>query len=214
MTLIIEVTCTSARGSKRFVLHEGETLEIGRSNEELNLLTDARLSRRHFTVGLIHGQIEINHLSKTNPTLVASDGSGDFRKVGNTRTESGGCRVIAGSHRFVMVVEKAESVLEQTMTGEQSDFWSDVDGGSVDIPDVSPPDPIPVRRGSKTVQEHEPPSVDPQQTPKPKPMGADLFDDESSFQTPQSKSEKDPMENPSTHVKKPFFPVTDDFFDD
>jgi predicted component of type VI protein secretion system len=216
MTLIIEVSCTSSGDTKRFVLEDGQSLEVGRSNEELHLFNDPRLSRRHFEVRYADGQITIKHLSRTNPTLVASDGSTDFQKVEGKRSEMGGCRIIAGSHRFVLMVEKADSVLENTMSGgEPSDLWSDVEDvhevqDDWKVESVAPTNrtaPTPASRVKKTVKDEQPPPI-----PKPQRSKTNLFDDDDS--PPKEARSRPPIKEPTKKVKKPFFPVTDDFFDD
>ncbi|MFK7767218.1 MAG: FHA domain-containing protein [Mariniblastus sp.] len=127
MTLVINVSCKGSAETKRFVLDENDHLDVGRGNEDLNLVVDPRLSRRHFIIRYVDNKIEIEHLSKTNPTIVASDGTGDFQKVKNVRVEEDACRIIAGSHRFVLTVEKPDSCIDKTIDVDQSDFWSDVD---------------------------------------------------------------------------------------
>lgn len=210
MTLVIEVSCTSSRDTKRLELEDGKSLEIGRSNEELHLFNDARLSRRHFEIRYADGKIEITHLSRTNPTLVASDGSTEFKKVEGTRTENGSCRIIAGSHRFVLIVEKTDSVLEQTMSGgEPHGFWSDVDGDSKDSVVAVDSEPTPAGRASPTIQDHQPPKAQPE---RPK---SDFFDvEDAPTEKKTSQSAPKSTKSPKSRTKKPFFPVADDFFDD
>ena len=213
MKLNIEVSCTSSRQKKHFALEDGMSVEVGRSHEDLHVASDPRLSRRHFRIRHADGQIEITHLSRTNPTLVASEGSKDFKKVTDTRTETGGCRIIAGSHRFVLMIEKAETGLDKTLPEgegvegvEGVDFWSDVDDGFQEgapvVKTTAPANPT-----SPTLRNQ--PS--PKKAPSP-PKKRDMFDDDdlpARETQPQEKSKK-----PSPRVNKPFFPVADDFFDD
>lgn len=128
MTLVIDVSCKGSSQARRFVLQDRQSLEVGRSNEELKLVSDARLSRKHFSVRYEGGRIEVTHHSRTNPTLIAVEGSSDFQKVRGSQWEDRNCRLIAGSHRFVLTIEKPDSVIAPTLSGEEnSDFWSDVD---------------------------------------------------------------------------------------
>ena len=128
MTLVIDITCKGSSDGQRVLLEDGDTLKVGRANESLGLNVDPRLSRKHFVLTYCNREIEITHLSQTNPTLVASDGSADFREVAGKQVEQSGCRIIAGSHRFVAVVEAPDSIIEPTLSGEdQAEIWSDVD---------------------------------------------------------------------------------------
>lgn len=128
MTLVIDVTCRGNSYSRRLILEDGDQMEIGRANEELNLTPDPQLSRRHFVLKYSNRQIEVTHLSRTNPTLIADEGSADFQPVNGRQVASGGCRIIAGSHRFVAVIEAPDSVISPTLSGdENAQIWSDVD---------------------------------------------------------------------------------------
>lgn len=128
MTLVIDVTCRGNSYSRRLILEDGDELEVGRANEELKLTPDPQLSRRHFILKYANRQIEITHLSRTNPTLIADDGSADFQPINGRHVAVGGCRVIAGSHRFVAVVEAPDSVISPTLSGDaNAQIWSDVD---------------------------------------------------------------------------------------
>ena len=128
MTLVLDITCKGSSEGQRVLLEDGDTLEVGRANETLNLSADPRLSRKHFILRYVNREIEITHLSRTNPTLVASEGSSDFVEVTGRQVESRECRIIAGSHRFVVVVEGRETVIEPMLSGEaQAEIWSDVD---------------------------------------------------------------------------------------
>ena len=127
MTLVVDVTCKGSDRSRRFVLEDGQELEIGRANEDLNLAADPRLSRQHFILRYLDRQIEIRHLSRTNPTMVASEGSADFKQVEGARIEENSCRIIAGSHRIVAALEEPDSVIAPTLSGEEhAEQWSDV----------------------------------------------------------------------------------------
>ena len=127
MTLVIDITCKGSSVGQRVLLEDGETLNVGRANETLKLSADPRLSRQHFEIRYCNREIEITHLSKTNPTLVASEGSPDFVEVNAKQVEPRGCRIIAGSHRFVAVVEAPDSVIEPASSNEdQAKIWSDV----------------------------------------------------------------------------------------
>ena len=104
MTLIIDVSCSGASNTGRIKLKTGDTFLVGRSNTDSSLIADARLSRKHFSIHYADDHIEITHLSKTNPTLVASEGSSNFAKVRDVIVERNSCRIIAGSHRFILTV--------------------------------------------------------------------------------------------------------------
>ena len=128
MTLVIDITCKGSSAGQRVLLEDGDTLNVGRANETLGLGADPRLSRKHFILRYCNREIEITHLSKTNPTLVAGEGSTDFAEVTGKQVEPHGCRIIAGSHRFVALVEAPDSIIEPTLSGEdQAEIWSDVD---------------------------------------------------------------------------------------
>ena len=104
MTLIIDVSCSGASNTGRIKLKPGDTFLVGRSNTDSSLIADARLSRKHFSIHYADDHIEITHLSRTNPTLVASEGSSNFAKVRDVIVERQSCRIIAGSHRFILTV--------------------------------------------------------------------------------------------------------------
>ncbi len=128
MTVIVDVSLAKSSKRRRVVLDDNDELLVGRQNEDVLLGPDQRLSRRHFSLRHVDGQVEIKHLSRTNPTLVAPDQSSDFQPVDDIRVEYDNCRIIAGSHRFVLTLEKAET-LEQEMIPDidPQSSWSDVD---------------------------------------------------------------------------------------
>jgi hypothetical protein len=240
MTLVIDVSCKGSSQTKRFVLNDNDVMHIGRSNEELNLASDPRLSRKHFIVRYDDGSVEIEHLSSTNPTLLAPEGSADFKKVNGTHLERASCRIIAGSHRFVLTVEKPDSVIEATLSdADHSDFWSDVDDDDQEPIPESP-------KGSNSVETlREPETRIGGSTRKPvqnlfdddsvQPAGEDLTRPRQSsqprqnsqtepvVQQPESPRQTEPPKQPEPKQSepakpdsgaKPFFPITDDFFDD
>lgn len=104
MNLSIEIYCRGTDKTKRCQISDGDSIVFGRSNADYNLIDDPRLSRKHFSVQLSGSKIIIRHLSKTNPTLVASEGSNDFHVVEKVHEEPIGCRIIAGSHRLMLRV--------------------------------------------------------------------------------------------------------------
>lgn len=229
MTLVIEISCTGSNKAKRMVLKNGESLEIGRSNSDASLVVDARLSRKHFAIRFIDGQIEVTHISQTNPTMVAPQGSSDFAKIKGIHCEPDGCRIIAGSHRFVLTVAKPESVAlmgfsddlstDEGAVEHRSEFWSDVDSGTsepmIDVFDQTdsgekgsrsrnPPETVPVTRQEVVSQKL------PEQQPT---QHNTLFDDE---EVPRQKHTTHQGSKPrkKSETKKPFFPIADDFFED
>ena len=123
MTLIIDVTCRGVDETRRLQLEEGEELVVGRDNRDVVLRKDQTLSRQHFSVRYSNSSIIVKHLSKTNPTLMAPDGSSEFERITETQTEFRTCRIIAGSHRFVATLESLESA---TISGDISEIWSDL----------------------------------------------------------------------------------------
>ena len=230
MSLVINISCTGSDETKRVVLNDGETLKIGRTNHEATLVVDPRLSRKHFMIRFIDGLIEITHLSHTNPTLVAAQGSSDFQKVKGERSESGGCRIMAGSHRFILTVSQPDSVdpmgfsddlsAHETPDGSHAHFWSDVDSepshpvlegegaGRTDSaesrPRSRPPaETVPIAR--ENLAEEKTPH---QHVTQPNVF----FDDDEPFEEDVEPPAKPPEKKPKT--KKPFFPIGDDFFDD
>lgn len=122
MTLIIDVSCRGVDQTRRLQLEEGEEIVVGRDNSELILRKDQTLSRRHFALRYANGSITVKHLSKTNPTLMASEGSSEFQRISETQIESRTCRIIAGHHRFVATLESYESA---TISGDINEIWSD-----------------------------------------------------------------------------------------
>ena len=264
MSLIVNVSCKGSTQSRRFVLDEKDVLEVGRGNDDLNLVVDPRLSRKHFEIRYVDQKIEIKHLSKTNPTMVARHGTSDFKKVQEVRVEEDACRIIAGSHRFVLTVEKPDSAVDKTMDVDHSDFWSDVDNDEsksgpvqaaatiVDAESGKRATGSPVRKSVptlKTLPEEvdSPISNGPSETVKdggfPKPSSqraADVFSDdvdddfdemddvEEAAPPEKEKGQptvrevnnptlKEPAPKPKKNFKptpKPFFPISDDFFDD
>jgi hypothetical protein len=128
MTLIIEISCRGISGTRRLELEAGQEIVVGRDNTDLLLTKDQTLSRQHFRLSYFENSITVEHLSRTNPTLVASEGSSDFKKVVDSTCELRACRIIAGSHRFVAAVETPDSA---TISGHSHEIWSDVDESSV-----------------------------------------------------------------------------------
>lgn len=128
MTLVIDVSCKGIEGSRRISLEDNETLEIGRANDELELSKDRRLSRRHFLISFKNGEIELSHLSKTNPTLVAPIGKGEFTKLRGKLTLTDNCRIMAGSHRFILTLESFDSVFSPTLSSPSLEhIWFDME---------------------------------------------------------------------------------------
>lgn len=131
MTLIIDVSCRGVDETRRLQLEEGEEILVGRENRDVVLRKDQTLSRQHFLLRNSNSSIVVKHLSKTNPTLMAPEGSSEFLRVTETQTEFRTCRIIAGSHRFVATLESLDSA---TISGGSNGIWSDFeeeDGGEV-----------------------------------------------------------------------------------
>jgi len=228
MSLVVNISCTGSNKTKRVVLNDGDTLNVGRTNHEATLVVDARLSRKHFTIRYVDGRIEITHLSHTNPTLVAAQNSSDFQKVKGVRTESNGCRIMAGSHRFILTVSKPDSVppvgfsddfdAHEVPEGSHDHFWSDVESEHSE----------PVRAGDHRREPHEttPRSRKPAETipikreesaagksPGEHVTQPNVFFDDGE---PVEKKVVPPAKPPEkkSKTKKLFFPLGDDFFDD
>jgi len=123
MTLMVDVYCKGVKASRRVELAEGEELVVGRENEGLLLKKDQTLSRRHFILSHAGNAILIKHLSQTNPTMLATESSKDFKRVQGTQQALGTCRIIAGLHRFEATVEAHTSA---TVSGS-SDSWIEQD---------------------------------------------------------------------------------------
>ena len=226
MTLVIDISCKGASSGQRILLEDGDTLNVGRANESLDLVADPRLSRKHFILRYCHREIEITHLSRTNPTLVASEGSADFVEVNGKQIEPKGCRIIAGSHRFVAVVEAPDSIIEPTLSGEdQAEIWSDVDSLSDSDPffdslaESNEDSVIPeVASGQTTIPNRNVDTITPPAAPvkpaittnKPDNTPNEVVQKSSSADTAKSKPLPSPPEPPQ---KKIFFPLEDDFFD-
>jgi hypothetical protein len=217
------------------LLEDEQTLEVGRANEKLRLASDPRLSRKHFVIRYKDRQIEITHLSRTNPTLVAVEDSPEFEPVQGKQIEERSCRIIAGSHRFVAVVEAPDSIIEPTLSGEDHDeIWSDVDAepdplsDSFDEPLSDPSKPVDSARATlagANVPKSPPPSPAPQSS---KPVfSLDDSIDERVEKPPKVAEKPSPRKEVPTEVSskdqaeeksdgfgdKPFFPIEDDFFD-
>ena len=229
MTLVVDVTCKGSDRSRRFVLEDGQELEIGRANEDLNLAADPRLSRQHFILRYLDRQIEIRHLSRTNPTMVASRGC-KFTQVNGTRTEEDSCRIIAGSHQIVLTLEEPDSVIAPTFSPEEhEDRWSELDseGGSEDDQDW-------IKEGGLTFTPEIGEGDDqlnelPVELERPDGPRAPITivdrPDSKSDHGAEEKSGREPaspVSNPrdngavsaSGTKKKLFFPIADDFFED
>ena len=225
MTLVIDISCKGASSGQRILLEDGEALCVGRANESLDLVADPRLSRKHFNLRYSNREIEITHLSRTNPTLVASEGSADFIEINGKQVESSGCRIIAGSHRFVVVVEAPDSIIAPTLSGEDNaEIWSDVDAESDDSPffdSSEEPNEPPVVPDMPSAQATMPSQGgSPSKPPEPsKPVFS--LDDATpqSPATPLDSSTQAPPTPPanapdlSSTDKKMVFPLEDDFFD-
>ena len=217
MTLVVDVSCRGSSDTRRFLLADGEELVIGRANEELNLHRDQRLSRKHFILKYANRSIEVTHLSKTNPTMVATADSGEFHRVAGKHVETHSCRIIAGSHRFVAVVEAADSVIDPAPSSEMTmNTWSDVDdepSEDFDFP-VTPPHPpesapaASIRETIVDFEDHLELSDDPK---------ASANDGTPSDQVPaKSLSKPAPPKSspkPPETKKKMNFPLDEDFFD-
>lgn len=140
MTAIVEISFKNSDRSKTVVLEAGDELVIGRSNEDMLMTPDPRLSRRHFLIRYRNGQVELEHLSRTNPTLVASADSRDFQKIKGSTSFVNGCRIIAGFHRFIVTLE-SQQTLQQSNDSEFSpaSSWGDLPSDANDpILPVSP----------------------------------------------------------------------------
>lgn len=234
MTLVIDVSCKGSSSGQRILLEDGETLNVGRANESLDLVADPRLSRKHFILRYCNREIEITHLSRTNPTLVASEGSTDFTEVNGKQVEASGCRIIAGSHRFVAVVEAPDSIIEPTLSGEdQAEIWSDVDSqsdgdpffdsfaesnGDSAIPDIAPakatmPSPIidPIAPSAVPTKPAATSNKLVFSLGDEAPQPSSASDTAKPKLPPAVKTSSEP--SPSEPPKKIFFPVEDDFFD-
>jgi hypothetical protein len=231
MSLVIDISCTGSRTRKQIVLNDGETLHVGRTNSQASLMVDALLSRKHFDIRFVDGRIEITHLSTTNPTLVASQGSDDFQKVKNSRLETGGCRIIAGSHRFLLTVtqhdlESSVGSSEELLPTENppdshSEIWSGIDSE----PAQTPGDPAqPVEPVSQKPRARKPavttPISPPESLHEPATQATPFFDPNNSLpegvksQKKKSEPQKKPVPKAKPQTKKLHFPVGDDFFDD
>jgi len=236
MTLVIDITCKGASSGQRVLLEDGETLNVGRANEDLDLVADPQLSRKHFILRYCNHEIEITHLSRTNPTLVAGDGSTDFVEIAGKRVEPHGCRIIAGSHRFVAVVEAPDSIIEPTLSSDdQAEIWSDVDSEGEpspfcfdSFPEVNEKGKVPEEpQAGATIRNPNikptppPPAL---KTPTPaKPMFsvdesnpkvAEPSDASGSAEPEVPLASRTPAKPaPSKEDKKIFFPIEDDFFD-
>ncbi|MEL7498547.1 MAG: FHA domain-containing protein [Planctomycetota bacterium] len=148
MTLIVDISFQKSDRSQRVVLEVDDELVVGRLNKKTLLSPDPRLSRRHFIIRHVDGGIELEHLSKTNPTLVASENSSDFQPIRSSENLFQSCRIIAGFHRFVLTLERADtqehsSIPEFGAAGS----WTDVDDD--DEAPAAPPRPIPAKRATK-----------------------------------------------------------------
>jgi hypothetical protein len=173
--------------------------------------------------------------------LVASEGSTEFNPVSGQQIESGGCRIIAGSHRFVAVVEAPDSVIEPTLSGEdQTEIWSDVDsednnGGGLffdsfpepegeaanaDVPPAQATIPSPRINADKRSNSVTKPAFSMSDAINEAP------EDSSSAKTARPETTSSTASSPQksakpdnqgkTHQKtdkKLFFPIEDDFFD-
>ena len=228
MSLIVNISCTGSNETKRVVLNDGDALNVGRTNHEATLVVDARLSRKHFTIRYVDGRIEITHVSHTNPTLVAAQGSSDFQKVQGVRTESNGCRIMAGSHRFILNVSTPDSVppvgfsddvvAHEVSEGSHDHFWSDVDS--------EPSEPVHAESDRRETRETSPRSRKPVKTipinreelaagksPSEHVTQPNVFFDDDE---PVEKKAVPPVKPPEkkSKTKKLFFPLGDDFFDD
>lgn len=230
MTLVIDVSCKGTARSRRFVLQEGQNLEVGRANEDLNLANDPRLSRRHFLIEYSDREITVTHLSRTNPTLVASEGTADFQEVDGMRIERLGCRIIAGSHRFVATVEAPESEISPTLDGQEfAEQWSDVDDAESDF--QQPAVELPPEEDDEDLVEQQPvfeqkPTIVSRSKDKEdrhRKLAAtkhdDLFDDLAGpapdpYPAPKRKDNKPEPDPPSSLPNKLHFPIADDFFED
>jgi len=231
VTLIIDVSCRGVDETRRLKLEDGEELLVGRDSSELVLRKDQTLSRRHFVLRYSNGSITIEHLSRTNPTLMAAEGSGEFQRIRETQTESRTCRIIAGSHRFVATLESYESA---TISGDISEIWSDFEEpGEVDLEQsevkLPVPEPIndhlgqpekPVFTWDDSVDEHTeaPTIIDAEVKPKPRkpeeampkgPIPSPVED--AAPPAPAPKPQKRPAERTIEIEEQESFP--DDFFD-
>ena len=126
MTLIVDISFQKSDKSQRIVLNENDELIVGRQNERTLLSADPRLSRRHFSIRLRGGEILIEHLSKTNPTLLAPEDSSDFQPIRGRQKLAKSCRIIAGFHRFILTLEGAHSTAP-TPGDLAGSGWGDVD---------------------------------------------------------------------------------------
>ena len=231
MTLVIDISCKGASSCQRILLEDGDALCVGRANETLDLVSDPRLSRKHFNLRYSNREIEITHLSRTNPTLVAGEGSADFIEINGKQVESSSCRIIAGSHRFVVTLEAPDSVIAPTLSGENNaENWSDVDAESdanpfLDSVEESNKEPAvldtPSAQATMPSQNSNP--VKPSEPNKP----VFLLDDDpisdtpisDTPATPKSPTTKSPPTNPPSAPDAPkpdekiIFPLEDDFFD-
>ena len=146
MTVIIDISFKKSDRSKRVVLEEGQDLVIGRSNEDVLMTSDPRLSRKHFRISHQAGCIELEHLSRTNPTLVAAENSSDFQKLRGSESYQTSCRIIAGFHRFVVTLETAETLEHSPMPEfNVASSWSDMDDDESDNDPIIQPAVSPTR---------------------------------------------------------------------
>lgn len=128
MTLIVDISYQKSDKSRRIVLEDRDELLVGRLNDQVLLTADPRMSRRHFLIRHADGEIQLEHLSKTNPTLLASENSSDFRPISGQQTQMHSCRIIAGFHRFVLTIERAETIQHSPVPEfDAITSWGDVD---------------------------------------------------------------------------------------
>lgn len=132
MTLIVDISYQKSDKSRRIVLEDRDELLVGRLNDQVLLTADPRMSRRHFLIRHADGEIQLEHLSKTNPTLLASENSSDFRPISGQQTQLHSCRIIAGFHRFVLTIERAETIQHSPVPEfDAITSWGDVDDDPV-----------------------------------------------------------------------------------
>lgn len=147
MTLIVDISFQKSDKSQRIVLNENDELIVGRQNEKTLLSADPRLSRRHFSIRLRGGEILIEHLSKTNPTLLAPEDSSDFQPIRGQQKLSQSCRIIAGFHRFILTLEGAQTTAQSPMGDLSGAGWGDIDDDDSDVATINhPPQAAPVTR--------------------------------------------------------------------
>lgn len=219
MTLVVDVSCRGSSDTRRFLLAEGDELVIGRANEELDLHRDRRLSRKHFILRYADRQIEITHLSKTNPTMVAAVDSKDFLQVEGKHIEAHSCKIMAGSHRFVAVIEAPNSVIDPTPSADvTAQIWVGDDDVSEPLEECPLPPECQTFVGDPMVAAEVPAEV-----PAEKPQAGgfafsdsvdESFLDDAPVEEPVQEPKAEPRRGSDVEPKRKMtFPLDDDFFD-